>query len=75
MVLTFRIVPQTCYCKELSCGNKGKPLSADQKLVPNTLGNQTRLDYSGFSKGLVQYLIAHNKSKGRTKRREHAENC
>ena len=49
----LRIVPKkTCCCKrkQLSCSNEGKPLSANQKSVPDTLGNQTVLNCAGFFK-------------------------
>ena len=49
----LRIVPRkTCCCnsKQLSCSNEGKPLSANQKSVPDTLGNLTVLNCAGFFK-------------------------
>ena len=36
--------------KQLSFSNEGKPLSANQKSVPDTLGNQTVLNCAGFFK-------------------------
>ena len=59
-VIWLRIVPTKTFCckrKQLSCNNEGKPLSANQKSVPDTLGNQRVLNCAGFFKDSVAIPI------------------